>query len=211
MFRPDPSPWGPPPVYLAGVGDRMVALAGELADGLLVHSFSSPRSLREHTLPILESVVRRSGRARQDVEVSLPLLVATGVDPAARRSALDRVRGQVAFYASTPAYRWILGLHGLEELGARLTALSRAKDPESWTRMAQVVDDETVDRFAIVAEPGAVGAAVRARYGGLVDRVSLYAPYPIDPGVLAEIAADIRTSPAPGDSAAARPPRVPAE
>lgn len=193
LFRPEPSPWGAPGIYLAAVGDQMVRVAGELADGLIVHSFSSVRSLRERTIVTLGTALGEAARARTDVQVSLPLLVATGVDPRARQLARDRVRGQIAFYASTPAYRWILDLHGWSELGERLTALSRDNARDSQAAMTALIDDDMLHEFAVVGEPGQVGRAINDRFAGLVDRVSLYMPYRIDPAVVAEIATDVRS------------------
>jgi hypothetical protein len=40
------------------------------------------------------------------------------------------------------------------------------------------VDDEVLEAFAVVAEPAEVGAAVRERFDGAVDRFSVYASYP---------------------------------
>ena len=56
---------GPPPVYLAAVGPLMTRLAGEVADGLLVHGFTTERYLREHTLPALAEGLALSGRSRE--------------------------------------------------------------------------------------------------------------------------------------------------
>src|SRR3954453_8647896 len=42
FFSPPAHEWGPPPVYLAGVGQLMTEVAGEVADGFLVHAFSTP-------------------------------------------------------------------------------------------------------------------------------------------------------------------------
>ena len=54
MFDPGPNPWGNPPIFLAGVGSLMTQTAGEVADGVLVHAFTTERYLREVTLPAVE-------------------------------------------------------------------------------------------------------------------------------------------------------------
>src|SRR5665213_1675702 len=54
FFNPGPNPYGAPQVYLAAVGELMTEVAGEVADGLLVHPFSTERYIREVTLPALE-------------------------------------------------------------------------------------------------------------------------------------------------------------
>ena len=51
--------------YLAAVGRLMTRLVGEVADGLLVHGFTTERYLRERTLPALRGGAgRRRPRPR---------------------------------------------------------------------------------------------------------------------------------------------------
>jgi hypothetical protein len=47
--------------------------------------------------------------------------------------------------------------------------------------MRELVDDEVLATFAVVAEPEDVAARVRERFDGLVDRFSVYASYPASP------------------------------
>src|SRR4249919_3641283 len=54
FFSPDAHEYGPPPVYLAGVGGLMTEVAGEVCDGFFFHPFTTDRYLREVTLPALE-------------------------------------------------------------------------------------------------------------------------------------------------------------
>ena len=44
--------------------------------------------------------------------------------------------------------------------------------------MRDLVDDEVLDTSAVVGDAGAVGADVRSRFDGLLDRFSGYASYP---------------------------------
>ena len=104
-FSPGPNPFGTPPVHLAAVGELMTQVAGEVADGLLLHAFTTGRYLVERTLPALERGAASAGRSRGDLEVSYPCLIATGTTEQEMSTALAAVRNQVAFYASTPAYR----------------------------------------------------------------------------------------------------------
>jgi probable F420-dependent oxidoreductase len=178
MFAPDPHPWGPPPVYLAAVGPAMTRLVGEVGDGLLVHGFTTERYLRERTLPALEEGLAAAGRTRADVAVTLPGLVVAGRTDAERAEAAAAVKATIAFYGSTPAYRPVLELHGWESLAAELHALSVSRREDKWTAMRDLVDDEVLGTFAVVAEPEDLAAQVRDRYAGLVDRFSVYASYP---------------------------------
>jgi len=183
FFSPRPSRWGPPKVYLAAVGSQLTEVAGAVCDGLLPHSFTTERYLREHTLPTLQRGLTRSGRTLADFAISLPGFVACGRTEAEMRAAQDGVRQQIAFYASTPAYRAVLDTHGWGELGAELTRLSKNGNPGRWHQMTGLIDDEILHAFAVVAEPDRLGPAIQARFGDLVDRFSFYAPYPHDPAI----------------------------
>jgi len=178
MFSPEPHEWGAPPVYLAAVGPAMTRLVGEVADGLLVHGFTTERYLRERTLPALEEGLVASRRTRAQVSVTLPGLVVSGSTDAERAEAAAAVKATIAFYGSTPAYRPVLELHGWEALADELHTLSVSRREDKWTAMRDLVDDEVLAAFAVVADPEDVGARVLERYDGLIDRFSVYASYP---------------------------------
>jgi hypothetical protein len=72
----------------------------------------------------------------------------------------------------------VLELHGWGALADELHALSVGRREDKWTAMRDLVDDEVLATFAVVAQPQDVATAVRARYDGLVDRFSVYASYP---------------------------------
>ncbi len=173
LFDPGPNPYGTPRVFLAAVGPRMTEVAGEVADGLLVHGFTTERYLREVTFPALERGLAASSRSRADIEVSLPGMVATGTTDAELDASARAVRAQLAFYGSTPAYRPVLELHGWGNLAAELHALSRRG---AWEAMADLIDDEVLETFAVVAPPADVPRRVVERFGEVVDRFTVYTP-----------------------------------
>ena len=189
MFSPEPTPHGPPRVMLAAVGPMMTAVSAECADGLLVHGFSTPRYMREVTLPIIEAGLATTGRTRADFTTSYPGLVVTGTTEAELAEANGRVRHQIAFYGSTPAYRGVLDLHGWGDLHAELNRLSKTGD---WATMTALIDDEVLNAFAVSGEPKTVGAEIVRRFDGLVDRFTLYTPYPLDDAARADIVEGIR-------------------
>jgi len=174
FFDPGPNPFGNPPILLAAVGERMTAVAGQVADGRLVHPLTSPAYIRERTRPIL-------GRTRDGFSVSLSAFVVLGEDEKARSTAEQAVRGQIAFYASTPAYRPVLELHGWGDLADQLNLLSRR---QAWAEMAALISDDVLDTFAV---GGDVARGLRDRFEGLVDRISFYTPYDVDPHLLREV------------------------
>jgi probable F420-dependent oxidoreductase len=184
MFNPGPNEYGPPAVYVAAVGPRMLAVAGEVADGLLCHPFVTERYLREVIMPGLEAV-------RPDLTgfaiCGMPI-VATGRDEAAQAEALDAARLQIAFYASTPAYRPVLDLHGWGDVHDEMHALSLQG---RWAEMGERLDDEVVRTIAVVAEPDDVAGALQQRFGGMLTRCALSTRPGVDPASWADTVAAI--------------------
>ena len=174
FFSPPPSPYGPPPVFLAAVGERMTAVAGEVADGLMLHALASPRYIRERAVPALGRGLAASGRTRDAVEVYCPVLVVSGDTTEEMDVAREAVRRQLAFYASTPTYRSVLELHGWAGLQDELNTLARRG---CWSEMGALIDDDVLDAFSVAGPPDELSARIVERYGDLVDRVALYAPY----------------------------------
>jgi probable F420-dependent oxidoreductase len=177
FFNPGPNPYGAPKVFVAAVGELMTEVAGEVADGLLVHGFTTERYLREVTLPALDRGLAKSGRTRADVQIAYPGFVVTGVDESSTEAATSAVKAQIAFYGSTPAYRPVLDLHGWGDLHPELNALSKQGD---WGTMTGLVTDEILEAFAVVAPVDGVAPAVLARFGDVVDRFGFYAPYQME-------------------------------
>ena len=62
FFNPGPNPYGDPKVFLAAVGEKMTEVAGEVADGILLHGFTTERYVREVSLPALERGWERGGQ-----------------------------------------------------------------------------------------------------------------------------------------------------
>ena len=186
-FRPAAAP-APPEVHLAAVGPVMTRLAGEVADGLIPHAFSTPEWFREVTLPALHEGLERSGRKRSDVVVHCPgFVVVTGEDGPGEHE-LTALRRQIAFYGSTPSYAEVLRQRGRGDLYEQLHQLSVGRDPERWVRMGDLVDDELLEAFAVVGTLEQVAGELRARYGSDIDQVHLALP----PGTDADAIADFR-------------------
>jgi len=174
FFNPGPNPHGVAKIFLAGVGERMTEVAGEVSDGFLCHPFTTDRYLREVTLPALERGAKRSGRVLSELEVSGPAFVVTGATEEAMASSAAKTRQQIAFYGSTPAYRPVLELHGLGALQDELHAMSKQG---RWEEMGELITDDVLHLFAVVAEPEDLASRVAERFGGIVQRLSFYTPH----------------------------------
>jgi probable F420-dependent oxidoreductase len=191
FFHPGPNPYGPPRVMLAGVGELMTEVAGEVCDGFLAHGFTTERYLREVTMPALERGMAKSGRARKDFSISIPSFVVTGRDETEMATAAAATKAQIAFYGSTPAYKGVLDAHGWGELQGELNNLSKQG---KWVEMGQAIDDEVLRAFAVVAEPNRVAGLLKQRYSGAIDRLSFYAPYEAASGTWERILAELKSA-----------------
>jgi probable F420-dependent oxidoreductase len=187
MFRPAPNPHGTPPVLLAAVGPGMTKVAAEAADGLLVHGFTTERYLREVTLPMVEQGLGE--RPREAFTISYPALIATGRTSEDVAAATTAIRKQIAFYGSTKAYRPVLELHGWGEVQTELHKLSRQND---WAAMTGLIDDTMLHTFAVAGSPEDAGAQLKARFDGVVDRLTLYTPYLVADDVRTALVAAVR-------------------
>jgi probable F420-dependent oxidoreductase len=191
FFAPPPNPFGAPKVFLAAVGEKMTEVAGEVADGIIIHGFTTERYVKEVTMPAVERGLKAAGRDRGSFEVSGPLFVVTGTNEGELAEAERGTKQQIAFYGSTPAYRPVLGLHGWGDLQTELNALSKQGE---WVKMGELIDDEILRTFAVVAEPEQVGEELKRRYGGVVDRCSFYAPYRADPDRWRRVIEDLKSA-----------------
>jgi probable F420-dependent oxidoreductase len=189
FFDPGKNPYGNPKILLAAVGELMTEVAGEAADGLLVHAFSTERYLREVSLPALERGAAKAGKTRADLTVSYPGFVVTGPTEADVAGAAKAVRQQIAFYGSTPAYRPVLELHGWGDLQEELNRLSKQSE---WVKMGELIDDGVLDAFAVVCPLEEVGTRVKARYGDAIDRFSFYTPYAMEAEAWAAVLSGFR-------------------
>ena len=190
MFTPAPSRQPDPNIFIAAVGEAMTQVCGEVADGLLAHAFTTRRYLEEITLPALQRGLDAAGRERKGFQVSGPVFVVTGRDEGEMATAAAAYRKQIAFYASTPAYRKVLALHGWGELQPELRRLSLEG---AWDAMAGLIDDEMLGAFAVVAPIDRVAAALVDRCAGVIDRVlpgfAGATPEPVIAAVLADVRA----------------------
>lgn len=170
FFNPGPIEHPNIPIYIAGVNEKLCQVAGELCQGFHVHPFHSPKYIREMILPNIESGLQKTNRARADIQLSSAIFVAT--DEGEREMA----RMQISFYASTPTYRPVLETHGWGDAGEKLSSLAAHKE---WGEMSAQITDEMLEQFCVMTTPDNLANAIRARYQGLLDRITLYTPFEV--------------------------------
>ncbi len=175
-FNPGPLPDPHVPVFLAGFNPVMCKAAGEVADGFHAHPFVSRAYLQDVILANVDAGARTRGKRVQDMTISAPIFTASGETQQELDAQIETIRRKISFYASTPNYHAVLRHHGMEALGLELSKLVRQG---AWDAMARMIPDALLDLIVVVAPPAQLGARLRERYQGLVDRISLY--YQVDP------------------------------
>lgn len=188
-FDPGPSPFGAPRILTAGFGPQMTALAGECADGFLVHPLNTRRSLEQLTMPAIAEGLARVGRSRSDIEITAVTIVVTGRSEEEFVRSREAVREQLAFYGTTPAYRPVFELSGRGDLHVELKRRGAAGE---WSAMSELIDDEFLAEVAVVGEPHEIAPQLRRRLGGITDHVSLVNNRAPDPRHFAEVVAQLR-------------------
>ena len=184
FFNPGPNPFGAPRIFLAAVGPRMMEMTGEVADGIFLHPLNTRSFIDEEALPALERGLARSGRVRDDFEVSCQTICMVGTNDEEIAEARSKARGQISFYGSTPAYKVVLDHAGWGDLQPRLNRMSKEG---RWAEMMELISDDMLDAIGISGTPQQVGAAIRER-NGFADRSSLILYDETgEPGTLADI------------------------
>ena len=191
FFSPSPLDTGPPPIYLAGVGDLMTEVAGEVADGLFLHPFTTRKYIDATTLPALRRGAEKAGTDLADFTICGPSFVTCARDEESMAAAVKGTKDQIAFYASTPAYRGVLELHGWGDLQPELTALSKQG---RWSDMGDLITDEILDTFSVVGDPAQVGRGLAEKLGDIATRLTFYAPYKSDPTMWPEVIAALKAA-----------------
>lgn len=173
-FSPENIEYGKPRVELAAVGPKMTEVAGEVADGLIIHPFSTMPYIERITLPAIDRGLAKVGKKRDQFELSYSCFVVTGRNEEEFDKSKKEAKQRIAFYGSTPAYKGVLDSIGVGDLQAELNAMSKQG---RWVEMGSLITDEILAEFGVMGEAGGIAKQMLDRYGGFVDRTS--ASFPI--------------------------------
>jgi probable F420-dependent oxidoreductase len=173
FFAPKPHNH-PIPIYIAGLNEHILRLAGGLCDGLHAHPFTSAKYLREFLIPRVEEGLKKSGRSRKDFTIATTAFVIVGRNHDEIERAKAGVRQQISFYASTRTYKIVLDMHGWGDVAFRLNQLAANGD---WASMPKLITDEMLDVYAVSGTYDNIADKMKERFDGLLDRVAFYLPY----------------------------------
>jgi 5,10-methylenetetrahydromethanopterin reductase len=146
------------PIVLASRGDRVLQIAGELADGAMVATYATPRGLAHGR----DMVCIGAERAGRDVE-TIPLYTRVDVSlDADGRAARDAVRPMIAamVMASYPNHAFLD--HAGLELTPQLAEMASHKNETLAFSSGHLVPDEYVSQFAWVGTPDEVAHQIAA-------------------------------------------------
>lgn len=152
-FRLRRPPDDPPPIALAAMNEKMLELAGEIADGVFLNFV--PVTAVELVTEAIARGAARAGRATlPELFLLIPCEVTSDPDAARRRFAAD-----LAFYLSAPPYQKALTWYGMGD------DVQRAK--ERWAtgdieRVREGISSELVDAIGAFGSPDACRARLEA-------------------------------------------------
>ena len=175
-FRPDV------PIYLAALGPRMIELAGQIADGVLLN-WASPSYL-QRTIEHLHQSARRAGRNPEDIDVACYLRTAVVDDLEQARPALQR---QIARYCSMPFYRAHLEQSGF---GQEIAEVSQAIAGGDADAAAASISEAMLNETSILGTAEHCRQEVEARRRlGL--KLPVISPFPVSGEVMGSFKATI--------------------
>lgn len=189
-FSPGPNPYGNPKISLAAVGPLMAQVAGEVADGVQCHSFTTPEYIRNVTIPAVVKGAEKAGRDASEIDLICPVFVATGATEQEIQGEANALRKLVAFYGSTPAYHGVLESVDLGELHEQLKLGARAGE---WDQMTELITDDLLNKFVIVGDPKTAAHKIQDRFGDFATRVSFYSSGETEPSRWTPLLRELRT------------------
>lgn len=187
-FNPGPIAHPHIPVQIAAVNEHNARVAGEVCDGIRLHGFNTMKYCKEVVLPNVMKGLAKSGRTRDQFEVTGGGFLATGPDWPSTERAAQAVKAQIGFYGSTRTYQAVFEAHGWEGIAGQLHEMSLQG---KWAEMPALIRDEMLEAFAVIAPWDKLPAAMRERYAGVVDRIS-FGAVPQNPDEEAAIRGIIR-------------------
>jgi probable F420-dependent oxidoreductase len=190
MFNAGENPYGKPPILLGALGPKMTEVAGEVADGIIMHPFNNQAFIEQHALPAVHRGLAKANKPASAFTISLGAMIATGETEEGMQAAKASIKGLLGFYASTPAYMPPMAAIGYADLQPEANRLTKEG---KWEQLADLIDDTFFEAFCIYDEPRNIAARLVRKYGSLPDRLSLYTPYATPAGFWKPIIEQVKT------------------
>lgn len=172
-----PRDWAPRPhshemkLDVSAVGPLMTKVAGEVADGIHVHPLHSMPYIENRLLPGVASGAETAGRSSSEIDLIIPVFACPGDSPEERAAYVGRAKRQIGFYGSTRNYAFQFEDLGYEGVSAELNTKLKAGDVAG---MTEVITDDMLEHFALVASWDDMADRLIERYAGTAARVVMY-------------------------------------
>ena len=163
-FRLQSLPSAPVPLVLGAIGGKMLELAGEVADGVLLNDFT-PVDRMGYALERLDVGAQRAGRRVEDLEIIKRRAFYLTDDA---RSGLEYFRAHLAFYASAAQYQNVMIELGYGAAVEEARAGYASRDRQ---RITAAITDEIVERIFSFGNEDHCRALVAADYAAGVDSI----------------------------------------
>ena len=198
FFNPGPIEHPDIPVIISAVNPFNARLAGEVADGIAIHGFSTFKYIREVLIPAVHEGARRAGKDVNKVHVRGGGFIVTAKTEEEVRAAKERSRRQISFYASTRSYSNVMKLHGWADEAAQLHRLSIEG---KWDDMVGLITDDMMEEFCVIGTWDELPSKMREKYAGINTQVNFGAEprNPDEEAQIKEIVAALKTIPAVGE------------
>ena len=192
MFNPGPLDNPHIPIFLAALNPYMCRLVGELCDGIFLHTFTTKKYIEEVILPNIKLGATRTNRSLDDIEICGDGFVCTGANEEQIARSRNQTRRQLAFYASTWAYKPVLDAHGWGDVCLKL---NRMAAEGQWQDMAKEISDEILDAFTVTGTYDDIVGKLKERYAGNATTIDLSIPTnsPEDSERVKEIITSLKT------------------
>ena len=159
-----------PPIWAGALGPQMTRAMARHADGVIIHPFNTGDFLAASTMPLIDEGLEAGDKTRADLTLNVGCICSPSLTDEEYERSSQSMRGNLAFYGSTPAYRVTLDHHGLGDLQPRLREMTKTG---AWDQLATLIDDDVLDLLAVRGTPAECAARLREEYGALADRMSL--------------------------------------
>jgi len=184
-------------VDMSAVNPLMLKVASEVADGLHVHPMHSMPYIANRVIPALTAGAAKAGRSLADIDLIVPVLAVAGDTPEERAAMAREAKAAIGFYGATPGYAFQFDDLGYEGTRLKLAEKLRARDQDG---LLDLVTDELLDQFGLVARWDDMADRLIARYKGVARRLVMYlakqsiAENPANLGKWGEIARAVRAA-----------------
>ncbi len=136
------------PIYIGAMGPKMLQLAGEIADGILLTA-GATREYVKFAVENIKNGVNRAGRKPEDVDVASFVIFSVSKDLKVANEAIKR---EIAFLVTLPAMDHVLRASELLDT-ENVRAIRELGQKGEMSKAAEHVSEDLVNSLAVCGKP----------------------------------------------------------